>query len=444
MILGEKEKTLFGMVTQEMKLEIWTDLDYKERPGIWNLCAVRGITDYFTGDLKIVERDKFEENENVKIYFADRTIMDNWDIASKVLLLEDYANHSSIKYDFASWRGSRNIFLPVFQRNINWCKEHNVQPYIDMVWESIDDHYFHSFKDSRLWKYIIDNDIKILCHTPIEHPNLVDVNRFFELEFTSTLYGDVKNHSSLFLKPKWNEKKKYFYCSHMGCISTKYEIQRFLVHAMEEKELWNDEFFWSVLNKRPKLGKESLYYTSKYKHLFEANTWESKTVNYYDSTTESWDPSSYKSNVNPERRISPQMIDSECYIVFENTYAYHTEKTVKPIYAQLPFIIFSPAPDSTKTDIPGLLNANRRLKKFGYEIFEEVFDYSFEDKGLSDTGDMMDEFIKELVRVKKEGRKIWEQPSVKEKVRYNHYLLLKRASTEEMIKYLCELFINDK
>ena len=87
---------------------------------------------------------------------------------------------------------------------------------------------------------------------------------------------------------------------------------------MEEKELWNDEFFWSVLNKRPKLGKESPYYTSKYKHLFEANTWESKTANYYDSTTESWDPSSYKSNVNPERRISPQMIDSECYIVFEN------------------------------------------------------------------------------------------------------------------------------
>ena len=442
MILGEKEKTLFGMVTREMKLEIWTDLDYKERPGIWNLCDVRGITNYFTGDLKRVEQDKFEENENVKIYFADRTIMDNWDIASKVLLLEDYSNHSSIKYDFASWRGNRNIFLPVFQRNINWCKEHNVQPYIDMCWESIDDHYFHSFKDSRLWKYIIDNDIKIVCHTPINHPNLIDINRFFELEFTSTLYRDVRNHSSLFLKPKWNEKKKYFYCSHMGCISTKYEIQRFLVHAMEEKELWNDEFFWSVLNKRPKLGEESPYYTSKYKHLFNANTWESRTVNYYDSTTESWDPSNYKSNVNPERRISPQMIDSECYVVFENNYAYHTEKTVKAIYAQLPFIIFAPPYDLNKTGIPGLLNANARLKKHGYEIFEEVFDYSFEDK--ENTEDMMDEFIKELIRVKKEGRKIWQQPSVKEKIRYNHYLLLKRASTEEMMKYLYEIFSNDK
>ena len=187
------------MVTQEMKLEIWTDLDYKERPGIWNLCAVRGITDYFTGDLKRVEQDKFEENENVKIYFADRTIMDNWDIASKVLLLEDYSNHSSIKYEFASWRRNFNVFLPVFQRNINWCKERNIQPYIDMVWESIDDHYFHSFKDSRLWKYIIDNDIKIVCHTPINHPNLIDINRFFELEFTSTLYSDPRNHSSLFL-----------------------------------------------------------------------------------------------------------------------------------------------------------------------------------------------------------------------------------------------------
>jgi hypothetical protein len=57
---------------------------------------------------------------------------------------------------------------------------------------------------------------------------------------------------------------------------------------------------------------------------------------------------------------------------------------------------------------------------------------------------MMDEFIKELIRVKKEGRKVWEQPSVKEKVRYNHYLFMQRSSTEEMIKYISELFLNDK
>tara|TARA_B100000925_G_C21691290_1_gene338295 strand:- start:87 stop:563 length:477 start_codon:yes stop_codon:yes gene_type:complete len=156
----------------------------------------------------------------------------------------------------------------------------------------------------------------------------------------------------------------------------------------------------------------------------------------------SWDPSTFKSTVDPERRISPQMIDSECYVVFENTYAYHTEKTIKPIYAQLPFIIFAPPYDLNKKDIPNLLNANARLKKHGYEIFEEVFDYSFEDKG--NTEDMMDEFIKELIRVKKEGRKIWQQPSVKEKIRYNHYLLLKRASTEEMMKYLYKLFTDDK
>jgi hypothetical protein len=91
---------------------------------------------------------------------------------------------------------------------------------------------------------------------------------------------------------------------------------------------------------------------------------------------------------------SPPMMDSECYVVFENTYAFHTEKFMKPIYAQIPFIIYARPHQSHKTGEPNLLNANKRIKKLGYEIFDEVFDYSFEDKGLI-AEEMMDEFIKE-------------------------------------------------
>ena len=96
------------MVTQEMKLEIWTDEEYKGQPGIWNLCAKRGITNYFTGPLKRVIRDKPEKNKNLKIYFADRDVMDpSWYAADKALVDED---------DY-----SNELFLPVFQRNINWA-----------------------------------------------------------------------------------------------------------------------------------------------------------------------------------------------------------------------------------------------------------------------------------------------------------------------------------
>jgi len=435
--LGEKEKTQFGTVIQEMKLEIWTDEEYKGRPAIWNLCDVRGITNYFTGELKRVIKDKPEKNENLKIYFADRTIMDEWQTADRVLLCEDYC--------------SDEIFLPVFQRNINWCKRHKIKTYVDMVWECIDDHMFHEeFKHSRLWKYFVDNDIKIVCHTSIDHPNLVDINRFFELEFTTTLYSERGNHSSLYLAPKWYDEKKYLYCSHLGCVATKYDIQRFLIRG-EEEGLFDDEFFWSVLNKRPEDAKESVFWEPKYEYLFNANTWESRTENYYNNTIlrETMVDKRGKELDNNfeltelERRISPQMMDSECYVVFENTYAFHTEKLMKPIYAQIPFIIYARPHQSHKTGEPNLLNANKRIKKLGYEIFDEVFDYSFEDKGLI-AEEMMDEFIKELIRVKKEGRKIWEQPSIKEKIRYNHYLLLKRSSTEEMMTYLHEMFLNDK
>ena len=425
------------MVTQEMKLEIWTDEEYKGQPGIWNLCAKRGITNYFTGPLKRVIRDKPEKNKNLKIYFADRDVMDpSWYAADKALVDED---------DY-----SNELFLPVFQRNINWCKRNNIKTYIDMVWECIDDHGFHSeFKHSRLWKYFVDNDIKIVCHTCIDHPNLININRFFEFEFITTLYEEIENHSSLYLKPKWYDDKKYFYCSHLGCVTTKEDIQRFLVQGTE-KRLFDDDFFWSTIDKKRQEPSESPYYLPKYHHLFTANTWESRTENYYDRRIEREtvidDGKKIDKNFNMielERRISPQMMDSECYVVFENTFAYHTEKLMKPIYAQMPFIICSRAHQSRRYGEPNLLNANRRIKKLGYEIFEEVFDYSFEDKGLT-SEQMMDELIKELIRVKKEGRKVWQQPSVKEKVRYNHYLLLKRASTEEMIKYFYEIVSDNK
>ena len=420
-----------------MKLEIWTDVEYKGKPAILNLCNKREITSYFTGPLKRVIQDQPEKNENLKIYFADRTIMDEWQTAEKQLIDEKTC--------------SDEIFLPVFQRNINWCKCNKIKTYVDMVWECIDDHMFHQeFKHSKLWKYFIDNNVKIVCHTSIDHPNFIDINRFFELEFTTTLFSERDNRSSLYLKPKWYDEKKYFYCSHLGCVSTKYDIQRFLVRG-EEEGLFDDEFFWSVLNKRPDAAKESVYWQPKYEHIFTANTWEARTKNYYDRTILRETKVDKKGKeldnnfdmVELERRISPQMMDSECYIVFENTYAFHTEKLMKPIYAQLPFIIYARPHQSHTTGEPNLLNANRRIKSLGYEIFDEVFDYSFEDKGLVAEG-MMDEFIKELIRVKKEGRKVWEQPSVKEKVKYNHYLFMQRSSTEEMIKYISELFLNDK
>ena len=461
-----------------MKLEIWTDNGYNFRPGIWELCKKRGITKYFTGPLKVVLKDKPEKNDNFKVYFASRALMDDWKEHDKDIV-----------------EGKLNWF----KYNINWCKQHNIRTYVDAVWETITDYMFHAekFGESHLWKYLVENDIKVVCHTDVDHPNFISANRFFELEFTTTLYSNPANHCSLYLKPKWYDEKKYFYCSHLGCVATKYDIQRFLIVGMESG-LIDDEFFWSVLNKRPHLLKKIVSYHissqwvkdyfkdsnyimkgyepkgnlffndrhkkyivnwvldkakrnedidrssnlyKKYQHLFQENTWESRTTNYYNNTIKREGPGT--NDIKLERRISPQMIDSECYVVFENAPSYHTEKTMKPIYAQLPFIIYARPHEGHKNGEPNVLNSNRRIKKLGYEIFEEVFDYSFEDKGLTAEG-MMDEFIKELIRVKKEGRKIWEQPSIKEKVRYNHYLLLKRASTEEMMNYLYKLCLNDK
>ena len=422
-------------VWSDIKFEIWTDIEYIARPGLWNLLYTREITKFMSNKkLQRVGVDIPEENGSHKIYFADRTIMDEWQTADRQLIDEKTC--------------SDEIFYPAFQRNIKWCKRHNIKTYVDMVWECIDDAmFFDEFKDSKLLQYFVDNDVKIVCHSSVDHPNILDINRFFEFEFRTTIFNEYHNRSSHFLKPKTFDKKKYFYCSHLGCVATKYDIQRFLVRCTEE-HLLDDEFFWSTLSKRPELSKESIFYLPKYSHLFEANPWENKVIDYYNSSILRETVKDKKGNqldenydlVELERRISPQMLDSECYIVFENTYAFHTEKLMKPIYAQLPFIIYARPHQNNQ---PNLLNANRRIKSLGYEIFDEIFDYSFEDKGLV-AEDMMDELIKELIRVKKEGRKVWDQPSVKEKVRYNHYLFMQRSSTEEMTKYISEFFLNDK
>ena len=161
------------MVTQEIKLEVWTDkaFDFFNQPGIWNICKKREIRDYFTGPLKVVLRDKPEKNENLKIYFASRTIMDDWKLHDGQIV---------------------NGQLDWLKYSIKWCKHHKIKTYVDYVWETITDYQFYhqGFKDSNLWKYFVDNDVKIVCHTSIDHPNLIDANRFFELEFTTTLYSD--------------------------------------------------------------------------------------------------------------------------------------------------------------------------------------------------------------------------------------------------------------
>ena len=138
-----------------------------------------------------------------------------------------------------------------------------------------------------------------------------------------------------------------------------------------------------------------------------------------------------------ERRLPKEVHESYFNIACETTEStyFYTEKTFKFIaHTDDPWIIYTGGISAPKS-----IQANMKFKKeFGYEIFEEIFDYSFEKELAEDL--YRSKFVKELVRVSKEPKSIFTQPSVLEKLRYNKRLFLKKNSAKQLIKEIQGLF----
>ena len=66
--------------------------------------------------------------------------------------------------------------------------------------------------------------------------------------------------------------------------------------------------------------------------------------------------------------------------------AFITEKTFRPIFLEQPFICL------------GAMNQNLNLLKYGFELYDEIFDYSFDSK--PDIKDRIDGIIENLNKIK--------------------------------------------
>jgi hypothetical protein len=240
-------------------------------------------------------------------------------------------------------------------------------------------------------------------------------------------YGNIENpHLS----------KKYFYSTFIGDIA---KPHRHMMLAGLMAEGLIEDSFWSGFN-RPHNNKQKYWspkqfnnqfkywrYLDKYWHskiciqkLFEEDVEEIKRI----------ETSLNESNLLPgavDNRIPNQLFESYFNIVCESHDVsqpiLYTEKTWRPIASGVPFII------------NGSAQQNYNLKYQGYEIFPEIFDYSFEDVALVyKTGKdyilnrdkqfmwvikYIEMFIDEIKRVSKEPRSIFNQPSVVEKVKHN-------------------------
>ena len=138
-------------------------------------------------------------------------------------------------------------------------------------------------------------------------------------------------------------------------------------------------------------------------------------------------------NTDLDFRIPIQMHESYFNIVME-TFAWHqfcffTEKTFKPMIAEKPFIIC------------GTLYQNQYLKSLGFEIFPEIFDYSFEKIPVKSDyiEGFLEGFVAEIKRVSELPLSVFDQPSVLAKIKHNKELITQLGSKENTRNKLNEI-----
>jgi len=372
--------------------ELWVDHRKSDRrSGLEGLLDDRQIKEYVCGNVKHVFRDT-PSSSLPKIFFFNIVLSNelckcSTDPEDKIKLLQE----------------NENVF--------HWCNKHGIQCYIDRSWEILD--MSESTKQQAWWKFLQNYNIKIMCHSHYEDNLIVNFSRFFEFHFRAASVS-LTNWKYLFYNPNWFDNKKYLFCSYIGT-KHKHKNQEFLI-SCEQNGLLNDEFFWTLCDDQ-KHKKRKIEKYNKYKHLFKERLFEDFEINYFEKEL------SYGYGTTEQRRVSQHIFDSECYIALENHHYMHTEKSLKPIFAQVPF--FTYAEDGSFSS---------HLKNEGYEMYDELFDYSNELTIKS--------LVDEMIRLKK--NKDFSNPLTREKITYNYYHYMKRSSTEEFIKYIAKKLIKNE
>jgi hypothetical protein len=134
-----------------------------------------------------------------------------------------------------------------------------------------------------------------------------------------------------------------------------------------------------------------------------------------------------------ERRIPPAVYESEFSVIQECSWEGHffTEKTFKHIMAERPFIIHAS---------PG---TNTAIRQFGYEIYDELFDFSQDHVRSHRFHDNIDTSHKRIINAVerlKDNRELFNLASVKEKTQHNRHNLLRRTTTKAFETELERIF----
>ena len=360
----------------------------------------------------------------------------------KPFFLDVNHNEQNIAIIYYNHSIQHNTIFPNTQMSeIKWCLDNNIKVFLDDSWEFGDETL--SQLTTQYEKFFLDNDIKILTNTITDNPIFVDINSFF---FSMRHQHDEWNHRTRqnTYYPRLHDKE-YLYNLFIGYITK--DKASILYSTVAHNDLIDENSIVTKINKSDlnKLNwlkdcdlniKDSDYLPfinyakNNQQQILKHDPWELQFgYSYFDSKN--------PLNIIDERRIPQEMLNCYFSVVNETIAAngFYTEKTFKHIIAKLPFIIFGGSKDNQIF-----------ASKHGFELYDELFDYSFEEKQITaDDGrysiyKRAQHIADNVKRIKKEPISIFSQPSLTEKIEYNYYLYMKNSRTSKYKEHLYNVF----
>jgi len=334
-----------------------------------------------------------------------------------------------------------SVFPETQMKEIKWCLDNNIKVFLDDSWEYGGENLSQLTRQYE--KFFLDNNIKILTNTITDNPIFVDINSFF---FSMRYQHDEWNHRTRqnTYHPRFFDKE-YFYNLFVGDITK--DKSSILYSVFAYNDLIDEN---SIVTKINKSDLNKLEWISNC-NLDIKDSGYLQFINYAKNNQQEvlkHDPYELQfkySYFNPkdplniidERRIPQEMLNCHFSVVNETMAVdgFYTEKTFKHVIAKLPFIIFGGPKDNQIF-----------ASKYGFELYDELFDYSFEEpQGGEDDGryniyKRAQHIADNVKRLEKEPMSIFSQPSLIEKIEYNYYLYMKNSRISKYKEHLYNVF----
>lgn len=357
---------------------------------------------------------------------------------------------------------------------VEWCLDNHIKVALDDGWET----GAHSYRArgellqrKEISDFIFNNNIKIITNIPpslhnqFKFDNAKDTYFSWDSEFSKVyinadffLYQTRQIHQrenyvfKLNTYPTTHKDKKYLFSCLFGDITKR--NNGLLYGQLLKNNLIDEKVFISTIiegGKQPQslnaqdFGlvdvKDGVWYEANVLARDVCN-WinedeERKKQIYHHSPFERNYPNLFDEKIvaRVERRIPQELYDSHFAINVESTMHpwFFTEKTFKNIIAKVPHLGYA-----------GHYHSAGLKQHFGFEKFEEIFDYTAEETPPRNSYPFLIlKGVKENIeRLRKEPLSIFDQPSVKDKLNHNESLFYKLTTTDRLRTHL-EKVINE-